>query len=146
MSYVTIGFEVLHAHIRIIPRFEDDGHGGWIDWKNFKDIPPEEMQALARKLLATRYKYSIFQDGDMLILLGFIAGTLTTAALVPQLVHTWRTKETKDLSLGFLVVLLGGISLWFVYGVVLRDLPIMLFNAISACIVATLVALKVRHG
>ena len=50
VSYVTLGFEVSHAHIRVIPRFEEDGHGGLIDWNNFKDIPEDEMKRIAEKL------------------------------------------------------------------------------------------------
>ncbi len=82
----------------------------------------------------------------MVLLLGFVAGTLTTAALVPQLVHAWRTRETKNLSLGFLIMVFSGISLWLAYGVLLRDVPIVLFNALSGCMVAALIALKLRHG
>lgn len=45
INFLTIGEEVPHAHIRIIPRYKDDG--GVLDLKNFKKISPEEMKRIA---------------------------------------------------------------------------------------------------
>jgi histidine triad (HIT) family protein len=50
ISYATLGFEVPHAHIWIIPRFENDGHGGVINWVAIKEISEEEMNEIARKI------------------------------------------------------------------------------------------------
>lgn len=50
VSYVTLGFEIPHAHLHLIPRFKGDGHGGFIDRKNFKQIPEDEMKRIAEKL------------------------------------------------------------------------------------------------
>lgn len=46
----TIGEEVHHAHIHIVPRHTGDGHGSLIDLKNIKHIPKEEMQQIAEKI------------------------------------------------------------------------------------------------
>lgn len=50
VSYLTLGFEIRHAHLHLIPRFLGDGHGGFIDWKNIKDVSEEEMKRIAEKL------------------------------------------------------------------------------------------------
>lgn len=50
VSYVTLGFEIPHAHLHLIPRFRGDGHGGFIDWKNIKQVPDDEMKRIAEKL------------------------------------------------------------------------------------------------
>jgi histidine triad (HIT) family protein len=50
VSYATLGFEVEHAHIWIIPRFENDGHAGIIDWSAVKKIPDQEMDEIAKKI------------------------------------------------------------------------------------------------
>jgi len=50
ISYATLGFDVPHAHIWIIPRFENDGHGGAINWAAIKEIPDAEMGEIARKI------------------------------------------------------------------------------------------------
>ncbi len=49
VSFV-IGEEVPHAHIHLVPRFSDDGHGALIDLKNIKQISKEEMQSIAEKI------------------------------------------------------------------------------------------------
>lgn len=48
INFLTVGEEVHHAHIWIIPRFENDG--GVIDLKNFKKISPEEMKRTAQQI------------------------------------------------------------------------------------------------
>lgn len=51
ISYLTLGYEVPHAHIRIIPRFENDGHEDGIRLSAVKNMTGEEMGALAQKIL-----------------------------------------------------------------------------------------------
>jgi histidine triad (HIT) family protein len=50
VSYATLGFEIEHAHIWIVPRFDNDGHGGAIDWTAVKEIPDQEMDEIAKKI------------------------------------------------------------------------------------------------
>lgn len=52
ICYVTLGFEVAHAHIRIIPRYENDGHGGALKFDLFKQITQEELKETAEKIQA----------------------------------------------------------------------------------------------
>lgn len=47
VSFLTLGYEVAHAHIRIIPRFVGDDHTAGIKLNAIKNIPPEEMARLA---------------------------------------------------------------------------------------------------
>jgi len=49
-SLVTLGFEIQHAHIWVIPRFDDDGHGNTINWMAVKNISEEQMKEIARKM------------------------------------------------------------------------------------------------
>jgi|SRR3989344_7961501 len=49
VSFV-MGDEVPHAHIHLVPRPENDGHGALIDLKNIKTIPAEEMKRIAGKI------------------------------------------------------------------------------------------------
>lgn len=63
--------------------------------------------------------------------LGFIAGFLTTAGFVPQVIKSWRTKSVRDVSFFQPVVLMTGMALWLAYGVYLNDWSIILANAFS---------------
>jgi histidine triad (HIT) family protein len=46
----TGGIGVPHAHVHIVPRFEDDGHGELPDPKILREISEPEMEELARKI------------------------------------------------------------------------------------------------
>ncbi len=45
VSFV-IGEAVEHAHVQLIPRFEDDGHGGAINFAARKQVPKEQFEHL----------------------------------------------------------------------------------------------------
>jgi len=47
---LVIGEEVPHAHVWLVPRFKDDGHGNSINISNIKQIPKEEMKKIAEKI------------------------------------------------------------------------------------------------
>ena len=42
--------EVNHAHVWLVPRFSNDGHGASIDTSNVKDILEEKMKEIAEKI------------------------------------------------------------------------------------------------
>tara|TARA_R110000823_G_scaffold185666_1_gene318049 strand:- start:7726 stop:7986 length:261 start_codon:yes stop_codon:yes gene_type:complete len=64
-------------------------------------------------------------------IIGFIAGILTTVAVLPQLIKSWKTKKVMDISPFMFVLLLGGVGLWVVYGIIKNDFRIILTNGIS---------------
>ena len=80
-----------------------------------------------------------------IILLGFAAGTLTTLSFVPQVHKAWRSKRCDDLSLGMLLAFGLGVFLWLIYGLVLRDMPIILANVITLALILVLLWLKARY-
>lgn len=47
---LVLGEEVPHAHVWLVPRFENDGHGTSIVLSNIKDISKEEMQQIVKKI------------------------------------------------------------------------------------------------
>jgi histidine triad (HIT) family protein len=51
INFLTLGYEVPHAHIRIVPRFDGDGHDDGVRISNVKQIPPEKMKEIAEKIL-----------------------------------------------------------------------------------------------
>ena len=79
-------------------------------------------------------------------LVGMIAGILTTVAFLPQVIRTWRTRSTADISLVMFLVYVTGIVLWLIYGLMLNDLPLITSNAVTLVFSGTILALKLRHG
>lgn len=78
--------------------------------------------------------------------IGLIAAAFTTTAFVPQVVKSLKTKSAKDLSLGMFAMFCFGVFLWLVYGILNKDVPIILSNAITLLLAMTLLILKIRHG
>ncbi|TVZ58031.1 MtN3 and saliva related transmembrane protein [Flavobacteriaceae bacterium MAR_2010_105] len=64
-------------------------------------------------------------------LLGFIAACLTTAAFLPQVYKTWRTKDVSGLSLPMFLMFFTGIALWFIYGFLINSPSLMFANGIT---------------
>lgn len=78
--------------------------------------------------------------------LGYVAGLLTTLAFLPQVIKAWRTQSTEDLSWVMLCFFSCGVSLWIVYGIMLEEPPIILFNAITLGLTLVLATIKFRHA
>jgi MtN3 and saliva related transmembrane protein len=79
-------------------------------------------------------------------ILGFAAALCTTLSFVPQVVKAWRTRKTDDISLGTSLSLIVGLALWLAYGLILRDLPLILANFATLCLAASMLVLKLRFG
>ena len=75
--------------------------------------------------------------------IGLTAAVCTTAANLPQLKKAWVTGQTDDLSLKTLLLFGSGLVLWIIYGVLQRDVVIMLANGISLLILSAILYLKV---
>jgi len=82
---------------------------------------------------------------DYITFLGLVAGFLSTASFVPQLIKTWRTKSAKDLSYGMLVLFLTGILLWLIYGFLIGSSPIIIANTVTIFLVVLIIGLKIKY-
>jgi MtN3 and saliva related transmembrane protein len=75
--------------------------------------------------------------------IGLAAAVCTTVANLPQLKKAWITGQTDDLSLKTLLFFGSGLMLWIIYGLLQRDVVIMLANGISLLILSVILYLKV---
>jgi MtN3 and saliva related transmembrane protein len=81
---------------------------------------------------------------DPSVLLGLTAGFITTVGFVPQLIKGLRSGSMKDVSLTMPLLLIAGMSLWMAYGLMIGDLPIILWNSVAILLNFGIVALKLR--
>ena len=79
-------------------------------------------------------------------LIGAVAGTLSTIAFVPQVWRIWKTRSAHDLSLSMYLIFTSGVALWFVYGLVLGALPIIVCNGLTLLLARTVLAMKLKFG
>jgi MtN3 and saliva related transmembrane protein len=62
---------------------------------------------------------------------GYIAAFLTTAAFLPQLIKTLKTKKADDVSLVTLIMFIIGVLCWIIYGYNISSIPILIANLIT---------------
>lgn len=63
--------------------------------------------------------------------IGLAAAIFTSIAFIPQAIKTIRTKQTKDLSLAMYICVTIGLSLWLLYGIWDKDLPVIVSNCVT---------------
>jgi len=83
---------------------------------------------------------------DWIILIGLTAAILTTSSFVPQVIKIIKTKGTKDISLLMYTILTTGFFFWLTYGLIIKDIPIILANTISFSLALTVLIFKIKHG
>ena len=64
-------------------------------------------------------------------LFGYSAAILTTAAFLPQLIKTLKTKKADDVSLTTLIMFIIGVLSWIIYGYKISSTPILIANLIT---------------
>ena len=77
--------------------------------------------------------------------IGFLAGILTTVAVIPQLIKSFKTKKVMDVSPFMFAILLGGVGLWVVYGFLKSDYPIIITNGISFLLNFSMLYIMIRY-
>ena len=78
-------------------------------------------------------------------LLGTLAGFLTTASFVPQVIKTLRSGQTRDISLAMWLAFCSGVALWTVYGFLLEAWPIVAANIPTLGLAGTILVIKIRN-
>ena len=84
---------------------------------------------------------------DILItFIGLLATVFTVASTVPQIKKALKTKDTEDVSIRFLLVLIAGLSLWVIYGIGKNDIVIIIGNAIAVALNSFMLILKIIYS
>lgn len=76
--------------------------------------------------------------------LGYAAATLTTLSFVPQAWLTLRSRDTRGISLGMYAAFTLGVALWLAYGITIGRWPIIVANAVTLALAATILFTKLR--
>lgn len=82
---------------------------------------------------------------NWITLLGFAAAGTTMVSFLPQVLKTWRTGSSEDLSVGMYLLLTTGTVLWLSYGLLTEDLPIIVTNVVLLVLMGSVLALMFRH-
>ncbi|MZH03577.1 MAG: hypothetical protein F3745_09360 [Nitrospinae bacterium] len=77
-------------------------------------------------------------------MLGYFAGFLTTISFLPQVVKSWKSRSTSDLSLGMFSVFSIGVICWLLYGLLIQNMPMILWNAVTLVLVLIILFMKLN--
>lgn len=77
--------------------------------------------------------------------LGLAAGFLTSIAVIPQVVRTWRRKQAIDISIWQPLILIAGLVLWLLYGIAIKDTPLIVANAFTVVCYLFLLGMKIVY-
>jgi len=76
-----------------------------------------------------------------IVIVGYLAGFCTAIAQFPQAFKVIKTGETHSISIGMYTIMTFGILFWFVYGLLIPDLPMILANGV--CLIPSLYILYI---
>lgn len=82
---------------------------------------------------------------DLTVGLGLLAGGLTTASFVPQVMKIWKTKSAEDVSLAMFVAFCIGVSLWLAYGFIKQDWAILITNGVTLLLGLAILMMKIKY-
>lgn len=82
---------------------------------------------------------------DNVSYLGYVAGSVTVLSFLPQVIRAWRTRQTRDLSMGMFALLVTSGLLWMLYGAMIRDWPVVATNVGMVALNGALVIAKLRY-
>lgn len=82
---------------------------------------------------------------DAVTILGLVGGALTTSSFLPQVIKSWKTKSTGDVSMWMFLLLTVGILIWMVYGFMIGSLPVVVANAGSFILSVTMIIFKIIY-
>ncbi|WP_428247753.1 SemiSWEET transporter [Ferrovibrio sp.] len=81
---------------------------------------------------------------DWVEITGLVAGFLTTAAYLPQVLKVWRSRSARDVSLGMFSLMVVGLALWLAYGLMIGSLALILSNIITLILAGLVLIGKLR--
>ena len=74
---------------------------------------------------------------------GYFAAITTTAAFLPQLIKTLKTKTADDVSLTTLIMFIVGVLSWIIYGYKISSIPILIANLITLILNLLILTFKI---
>ena len=78
--------------------------------------------------------------------IGLSAAFLTTSAFIPQVYKIYKEKNADGISLLMYIILFIGVILWFIYGILISSLSIVIANGITALLQLSIIIFKLKNS
>jgi MtN3 and saliva related transmembrane protein len=79
------------------------------------------------------------------LVVGYAATTLSAIGGLPQVIKSFKTKDTKSVSLGMFIIIFLAAVLWLTYGILKQDMPMMVGNSIGVLLYALVLIMKIHN-
>ena len=78
-------------------------------------------------------------------IVGLSAAFLTTSAFIPQVYKIYKEKNADGISLTMYIILFTGVILWFIYGILIGSLSIIIANGVTALLQLSINIFKLKN-
>ncbi len=82
---------------------------------------------------------------NIIEVVGVTAAVFSTINQLPQAIKTISTKDTYSLSLWMYSLVWIATSLWLIYGLLLKDTPLILSNSVAIIPITFILIMKIRN-
>ena len=79
------------------------------------------------------------------VIVAALAVIFTSLQLIPQVIKSLKTKKVRDLSLGLSIIVGLSAITWLVYGIHIKDIPLVIANTINLIGALILFLLKIKE-
>lgn len=80
---------------------------------------------------------------EIVSVIGGLAAAASTSSFAPQAWKIIKTRETKSISAGMYGITVVGFALWFAYGLMLGQWPLIVTNSICLLLSAFILVMKI---
>ncbi|HEU5352093.1 MAG TPA: SemiSWEET transporter [Terracidiphilus sp.] len=88
---------------------------------------------------------ALTQPQEWLQWTGTLAACCTTISFLPQLIHVWRRKSARDISLAMFLLFVFGTACWLAYGLGIGSVQVATANAITLALSLSILVLKLHY-
>ena len=96
-------------------------------------------------IVVFNYSNSIYNYEDtvlMVDIIGYIGGAVTASIMIPQVIKTYKSKKTDNISSKFLILQLLAAILNFIYGLLGNLLPIIIMSPVIGFLTGLMIVAK----
>ena len=83
---------------------------------------------------------------DITEVIGYCGAACLTISLIPQIIHTIKTKRVSDISYGFISLQILTCILFLIYGIMLLEKPLIIANGIVLLQLLLFLGLKLKYN
>lgn len=82
---------------------------------------------------------------DTTSLLGYVSTFIIAASLIPQVIKSWKTKSTKDISKTRSLIYVIWLLLFLIYAIQINETPIIVWVWLETLLAISILVAKIAH-